>query len=163
MNTNSMKAGIGALSGVALLATGFVTALAVTPASAAPTQVGDVLVCYTCSATGNAAVDAALAANPGVSSDGILFAFVNTSSAPIAGGTFEVIGTSPSDSFALPTIAANSTYILIPGVTDDGQSHHAGGLFELTGVKDTSDGAGGVNDTSSFILTASKGRTRSTA
>lgn len=123
---------------------------AAAPAHAA--QVGQILVCYACQNTGNATIDAALTANPGVASDGLLFAFVNTSASNITGAHFSENGT-PADSFALPTITAGSTYILIPGVTDDGGTHLAGGLFKTTGVMDTSDGAGGVNDSTAFTFT----------
>lgn len=116
-------------------------------------QVGQILVCYACQNTGNAAVDAALAATPGVASDAILFAFVNSSSSPITGGVFSVTNASPNDSFSLPTIAANSTFILIPGVTSDGATHPSGGLFAPTGIMDTSDGAGGLSDSSIFRFT----------
>lgn len=119
----------------------------VAPASA--TQVGQILVCYACQHTGNAAIDAALAVNPGVASDGILFAFENTSSTAITGGVFSENG-SPADSFALPSIAAGSTFILVPGVTSDGGVHPSAGLFAADGVKDTSDGAGGLTDSTMF-------------
>jgi hypothetical protein len=125
------------------------------PATAA--TVGEILACYACNFnenppgfTGNAAIDAALQANPGVAADGILFAFVNTSSTSITGGTFSVSGP-VADSFALPTIAANSTYILLPGLSNDGGVHLSGGLFEHVGfTQDTSDGQGNVNDSSAF-------------
>jgi len=115
-------------------------------------QVGEILACYACSSTGNAAVDAALANNPDVASDAILFAFVNTSGSPITGGVFSEAGL-PADSFVVPTIGAGSTFILIPGVTSDGGSHPSGGLFSLSGVMDTSDGAGGLNDDTEFTFT----------
>ena len=116
------------------------------------TQVGEILVCYTCQNTGNSAIDAALGTPAGqeVAGDGILFAFVNTSASSITGGTFSVTDASPDDSFAVPTIAAGSTFILIPGATSDGGTHPAAGLFALTGVMDTSDGDGGVTDSSIF-------------
>ena len=47
--------------------------------AAVPTQaavIGDIFVCYACQNTGDAAIDAALANNPGVAGDGILFAFI---------------------------------------------------------------------------------------
>jgi hypothetical protein len=126
--------------------------------SASATTVGDILVCYACNTTGNAAVDAALAANPGVASDGILFAFENTSGTAITGGLFQLSGTSPNDSFVVPTIAANSTYILMPGISTDGGLHPSNGLFFTTGATmDTSDGAGGVNDSSVFSFTGLSG------
>ena len=115
-------------------------------------QIGQILVCYACQNTGNAAIDAALAANSGVASDGILFAFTNTSAFAITGGTFSE-NASPADTFALPTIAAGATFILIPGVTSDGHTHPSAGLFATTGVMDTSDGAGGVTDSTEFTFT----------
>jgi hypothetical protein len=123
--------------------------------TARATVIGEILVCYACQNTGNSTIDAALAANPGVASDGLLFAIVNTSSFSITGGIFSVSNASPDDSFTLPTIAADSTYILMPGITSDGLTHPSGGLFGDTGVMDTSDGAGGLSDSSIFRLTAS--------
>jgi len=125
--------------------------------------VGDILVCYACQDSGNATIDAALAANPGVASDAILFAFENTSAVAITGGVFSVSNASPSDSFTLPTLAANSTYILIPGLTSDGGVHPAGGLFGDTGIMDTSDGAGGLSDSSIFSFTGTSGGTAVTS
>jgi hypothetical protein len=60
---------------------------------------------------------------------------------------------SPADSFALPTIAAGSEFILIPGITADGNTHPGGALFSHSGVMDTSDGSGGVSDSSVFSFT----------
>lgn len=116
-------------------------------------QIGQILVCYACQNTGDPIIDAALTANPGVASDAILFAFKNTSAFAITGGVFSVSGTSPSDSFGLPNIPAGSEFILIPGITSDAGSHPSGGLFANVGVQDTSDGAGGVNDSSIFKFT----------
>lgn len=132
----------------ALLALG-----ALVPARAA--QIGQIFACYACQNTGDTAIDAALAANPNVAFDGILFAFKNTSSASITGGVFSVSGTSPSDAFALPTIAAGGEFILMPGATSDGGSHPANGLFHLngTGAVDTSEGEGGIADSSIFRFT----------
>jgi hypothetical protein len=122
--------------------------------------VGEILACYACNlsfggATGNTAIDTALANNPSVAADGILFALVNTSNTSIVGGTFSVSGAGTvTDSFALPTIAANSTYILLPGLSNDGGVHLSGGLFENVGfTQDTSDGQGHVNDSSVFSFT----------
>ena len=115
--------------------------------------IGQILVCYACQNTGDAAIDAALAANPDVAYDGILFAFKNTSSFAITGGVLSLSGTTPSDSFVLPTIPAGAEFILIPGITSDGANHPSGGLFELSGAMDTSEGAGRVDDTSIFQFT----------
>jgi len=127
--------------------------LAAVIAPAYATQVGEIYACYACQNTGNAAVDAALTANPSVASDGLLFAFVNTSGSAITGAVFSVTG-STNDSFALPTIGAGATFILMPGLTSDGGVHPGGGLFFLSGsTMDTSDGAGGVSDTSVWSFT----------
>jgi hypothetical protein len=141
-----MKASVRFFVGAAAVATfAFASNL-----SASATSVGDILVCYACNTTGNAAVDTALAANPSVAGDGLLFAFVNTSGTAITGGSFSVSGTSPADTFTVPTIAAHSTFILMPGLTSDGGSHGSG-LFAATGsTADTSDGVAGVNDSSIF-------------
>lgn len=120
-------------------------------------QVGTMYACYACSNTGNTVIDSYLATGsggPAVASDGLLFEFVNTSANPITGGVFSVSNASPNDSFSLPTIAPNGTFILVPGITSDGNSHPSGGLFALTGVMDTSDGAGGLSDSSIWSFTA---------
>ena len=123
-------------------------------ASANAGQVGTIYVCYTCNTTGNSAIDAALTANPSIANDGILFAFINTSGFSINGGVFSVTNASPADSFTLPTIAAGGTFILMPGITSDGNFHTSGGLFFDSGATaDTSDGAGGVTDASVFSFT----------
>src|ERR1700676_5353422 len=122
--------GLGALAAAGIVA----------PVHAA--QIGQIFACYACQNTGDPAIDAALANNPSVSSDGILFAFKNTSSFAITGGVFSLSGTSPADSFTLPTIAAGGEFIFIPGVTSDGSVHPSGGLFGATGIMDTSDGSG---------------------
>jgi hypothetical protein len=138
------------------------TSVALVPAlPATAATVGEILACYACNfndppgATGNTAIDNALTNNPSVAADGILFAFVNTSSTSIVGGTFSVSGVGTvTDSFALPTIAANSTYILLPGLSNDGGVHLSGGLFANVGfTQDTSDGQGNVNDSSAFSFT----------
>jgi hypothetical protein len=122
-------------------------------------NVGEILACYACQNSGNAAIDAALATGtgPDVASDGLLFAFVNTSGSPITGGVFSENG-SPNDSFALPTLAANSTFILIPGTSVDGGIHLAGGLFSFNNfVMDTSDGDGGLSNSTVFAFNGSQG------
>jgi hypothetical protein len=130
---------------------------AILSASAVPagaSQIGTIYVCYACQNSGNTAIDAALTANPGVAGDGILFAIINTSAFAITGGTFSVSNSTPADSFSLPTIAAGATFILMPGITSDGGSHTAGGLFVNRGItQDTSDGDGGVTDSSIFKFT----------
>ena len=134
----------------------FTVALIALSSSAQATQVGEVFVCYACQNTGVPAIDAALANNPGVAGDGILFDFVNTSGADITGGVFSENG-SPNDSFAFPTIAAGTSFILMPGITSDGGVHPSGGLFDATGVMDTSDGAGGLIDSTEFTFTGLQG------
>jgi len=124
---------------------------ALAPASAA--QIGQIFVCYACQNTGDTAIDAALTANPSVAFDGILFAFKNTSSSAITGGTFALSGTSPADSFAIPNIAAGGEFILMPGITSDAASHPSGSFFATGATKDTSEGDGGVNDSSIFRFT----------
>lgn len=141
---------------VSIGATVALSLLFAVPASA--NSVGDILVCYACQNTGNAAIDAALAANPDVASDGILFAIENTSATAITGATFSVSNASPNDTISLPTIAANSTFILIPGRLNDGNSHPSGGFFSFTGAQpDTSDGYGGLSDASVFSFIGSFG------
>ncbi len=140
--------------------------LMVAGATARAGQVGEILACYACQNTGNSAINAALALNPAVASDGLLFAFVNTSSFDITGGKFSVTNATPNDSFTLPTIVAGATFILIPGVTSDGGTHAAGGLFGAKGVMDTSDGVGGLSDSSIFSfagLSNGQGVTSTTA
>jgi hypothetical protein len=122
-------------------------------------QIGTVLVCYSCDGTGTlptgvSAIDTAVTANALGMSDAILFDFVNTSTFPITGGVFSVSGGGAvTDSFAVPTIAADSSFTLIPGITSDAGSHPSGGLFAPTGFMDTSDGFGGVSDSSVFQFT----------
>lgn len=113
--------------------------------------VGDIQACYSCQDTGNAAIDAALAANNSVAVDGLLLAFINTSGSAITNATFSVNTGSYSDTFSIGTIAANSTFIFLPGLSDDGGVHPAGSLFAHTGATmDTSDGDGSVNGNSAF-------------
>ena len=129
----------------------------VCPAPVQADQMGTIFVCYACQNTGNGAIDTALSSNPSVASDGILFAFINTGTSAMTGGVFSVSGTTPTDSFALPTISAGGTFILMPGITTDGASHPSSGLFANTGTtQDTSDGAGDVNDTSIFKFTGTE-------
>ena len=111
----------------------------------------DIYACYACQNSGNAAIDAALAANPSVASDGLLFAFVNTSGTALTNAVFSVGNAAPADSFSIGSLAAGATFILMPGLSDDGAVHASGGLFAATGATmDTSDGDGGVTDASVF-------------
>lgn len=114
----------------------------------------DIYACYACNTTGNAAIDAALAANPSVASDGLLFAFVNTGASDITNATFSVANASPNDAFAIGTIPVGATVIVMPGLSVDGGTHAPGGLFSNTfSTMDTSDGDGGVSDASIFTFT----------
>lgn len=118
-------------------------------------QTLDIYACYACQNTGNAAIDAALAANPSVAADGLLFAFFNTGATTVTNATFAVSGANPNDSFKIGSIAAGASFIALPGLSDDGGTHGAGGLFESVGAtRDTSDGQGGVTDLSVFSFTA---------
>jgi hypothetical protein len=132
------------------------TAILAPYSSAKATVVGDILACYACQNTENAAVDAALVANPSVASDGLLFAFENTSGTQITNAVFNVTGS--SDSFNIGTIAANSTVIVLPGLSNDGGVHTAGTLFQHTGsTQDTSDLQGSVSDASVFSFAGLQG------
>lgn len=118
----------------------------------------DIYACYACQNTGNSAIDSALAANPSVAYDGLLFAFVNTSGSDVTNAVFSVSNASPNDSFLIGTIAAGATAIVMPGVSNDNAVHPSGGLFENTGnTMDTSDGDGGVTDSSQFVFTGQSG------
>jgi len=135
---------------LALAAFSTAAMLAISLASADAGPIGSIYACYACQNTGNTTIDAALAANPSVATDGLLFAFINTSGFSITGGTFSAGG----DSFSMPTVAAGGTFILMPGITSDGGSHPGGGLFVNTGTaQDTSDGDGGLTDSSIFKFT----------
>ena len=136
-----------------LLATAALAGLAYVP-NASAVSVVNIFACYACQNTGNAAIDAALTANPTVSADGLLFAFVNTSLSAITGAKFSVTNATVNDSFSIGTIGAGATAILMPGLSNDGALHLAGGLFAHTGsTMDTSDGDGGVTDASIFSFT----------
>lgn len=131
----------------------FATGSALMPAA----QVGTIYACYACANTGNSAVDTYLTSGPGgtsVSSDGLLFAFWNSGSTPITNAAFSVSGSSSADVFKIGTIAADSTFILVPGVTSDGGTHPSNGFFNSSqGVLDTSDGAGNITDSSVWSFT----------
>ena len=134
----------------ALLLAVALTAILAPYSSAKATVVGDILACYACQNTGNAAVDAALTANPSVASDGLLFAFVNTSGSAITNASFSA----GADSYNLGTVAANSTLIILPGISNDGGAHVSGSLFEFVNhTQDTSDGQGSVSDATVFSFT----------
>lgn len=133
-----------------LLATAALAGLAYVP-SANAVAVLDIFACYACQNSGNAAIDAALAANPTVSSDGLLLAFINTGSSAITGAMFSVTNAAVNDAFSIGTIGVGATVILLPGLSNDGGAHLPGGLFEHTGATmDTSDGEGGASDASIF-------------
>ncbi|HEV2363300.1 MAG TPA: PEPxxWA-CTERM sorting domain-containing protein [Caulobacteraceae bacterium] len=143
---------------VAVLALG--SALAPSAAAAGTKVIGEILACYACQDTGNSVIDNYLAngaGGPTVASDGLLFAFVNTSGAAITGGKFTVSNSSANDSFSFPTIAAGGTFILVPGVTNDGGSHSSGAFFNpADGVWDTSD-QGLVTGSAIWTFTGSQG------
>ena len=125
-----------------LLATAVLASFSYVP-SAFAVSVVNIYACYACQNTGNAAIDAALAANPSVPNDGLLFAFVNASSSAVTGATFSVTNATVNDMFSIGTIGAGATKILLPGLSDDGAVHLPGGLFAHTGsTMDTSDGNG---------------------
>ena len=148
-----------------LLALAALLTLAASPVQAA--QIGTITVCYACDGdgtfkTGDSAVDTVLANNPNTAYDGILFVFKNSSAFPITGGVISVGGdASPADSFALPAIPAGGEFILLPGITSDGAPHPDGGLFAATAnTADTSEGDGGVDDSTIFKFTGtSNGQT----
>src|SRR5581483_8363000 len=60
------------------------------PAHAGTVAVGSIYACYACQNTGDQAIDDALAANPSVANDGLLFEFNNTSGTAITGGVFHL-------------------------------------------------------------------------
>jgi hypothetical protein len=122
------------------------------------TVVGDILACYACQNTGNASIDAALTANPSVASDGLLLAFVNNSGSAITGAFFYVNNGTYLDTVNIGNIGANSTFIFMPGISNDGGNHISSSLFFHSGsTMDTSDGDGGVSDSSLFAFTGSQG------
>ncbi len=128
-----------------------ITALSFTVTPAQAGDVGAIFACYACQATGDTAIDASLSANPNVAYDGLLFAFQNTSGAAITDATFNVSTGAYTDTFSLPTIAANAEIIFLPGLSSDGGTHPTNSLFYDAGrTADTSDGDGGVSDTSTF-------------
>lgn len=80
--------------------------------------------------------------NPvGPSVDGTVFAFDNTSNTAITNAVFNILvggDNATADSFNIGTIAANSTYVLIPGLSNDGGASHTFFKF-LGGALDESD------------------------
>ncbi len=93
--------------------------------------------------------------------DGPVFVFVNTSSTPITNAVFSVSDAASGiqDSFKVGTINPNSSFTLIPGVTDDGQNHGGSNFFTVTGTPlDTSDDGPSAN-TTRFTFTGQQGST----
>jgi hypothetical protein len=134
------------------------TAILAPYSPARATVVGDILACYACQNTGNPLVDAALTANPTVATDGLLLAFVNNSGSAISDAFFYVSNGTYVDSIDIGTIAANSTFIFMPGISSDGGLHFSSSLFFHSGfTMDTSDGAGGVSDGTNFVFIGSQG------
>ena len=80
--------------------------------------------------------------------DGTVFVIENNSASAITDGVFTLVGT---DSFQVGTIAAHSSFILTPGVSNDGGSGHT--FFAHTGsVVDESD-SGPSSDSTQFSFT----------
>ena len=74
--------------------------------------------------------------------DGPAFVIQNTSNAAITGGVLSIGpgGVSIPDSFDIGTVAADSYVVIVPGLSNDGQTHPGGGFFANTGqALDTSD------------------------
>jgi uncharacterized protein (TIGR03437 family) len=86
--------------------------------------------------------------------DGPVFVFVNTSGTPITNGVLTIVGV---DFFDVGTIAANSSVIVIPGVSNDGQNHGSDNFFTVTGgIYDSSDLFPSLNSTP-FKFTGQQG------
>ena len=114
------------------------------PASAGAITVGNIEVCYLCSAGFGNLPSTKL-------QDGPIFEINNTSSVNITGGLFTANG----DTFNVGTIAALSSVILIPGISSDGSPHS--GFWHVTGVLlDTSESGPNGNDTQ-FSFTGLQG------
>jgi hypothetical protein len=80
--------------------------------------------------------------------DGTIFVIENTSASAITNGVFSLVGT---DSFNVGIIAAHSSFILSPGLSNDGGSGHT--FFAHTGsVLDESE-SGPTSDTTQFSFT----------
>ena len=85
--------------------------------------------------------------NQGVQ-DGTIFVIENNSASAITNGVFSLVG---MDSFHVPTIAAHGSFILTPGVSDDGGSGHT--FFAHTGnILDESE-SGPTSDSTQFSFT----------
>ena len=112
----------------------------VPPAHGAP--VGDIQVCYNCSNS----------FGPGIL-DGPFFVIQDTSATDITNGVLS----GPGDSFSVGTVSAGGQVIVIPGVSNDGGSHPAGGFFRTTGsILDTSD-VGPDDNSTQFEFTGLQG------
>lgn len=98
------------------------------------TTVGNIAVCYNCSAPGGN--------NFGLGvQDAPIFRFTNISGMDITNATFTIFASgdnATADTFDVGTIAAGTGFNLLPGVTNDGGSGHT--FFAFTGSgRDTSD------------------------
>lgn len=85
--------------------------------------------------------------------DGPAFVFNNTSGSAITDGVFTIGANTatPANSFLVGTIAAGSDFLVIPGVTNDGQPGHT--FFDVIGgVLDTSN-SGPADDSTPFMFT----------
>ena len=105
-------------------------ALCALPATAGAATVGDIQAVYY--APNNFGLSSTL--------DAPAFVFENTSSKDITNAVFSIGpgGVSTSDSFAVGTISAGGSFILVPGLANDGGSGHT--FFTYTGTAlDTSD------------------------
>ena len=93
----------------------------------------------------------------GGAQNGPIFVFVNTGNSPITNGVLTIVGV---DFFDVPTIAAGSSFILVPGVTNDGQNHGSANFFTVTGsIYDSADDFPGLNSTA-FKFTGQQGGTQ---
>ncbi len=81
---------------------------------------------------------------------GPVFVFVNNGSAPITNGAFNLVD---GDSYQVGTIPANSSVTVIPGISNDGQTHPEGGFFAVTGSIYDSAALGPNSNTTQFVFT----------
>jgi hypothetical protein len=93
--------------------------------------------------------------------DAPVFLFTNTSGAAITGARFAIIKSTKvsivADKFALGTIKAGASAVIVTGLSDDKKTHPAGGFFAAIGeAKDTSDG-GPNADTIVFTFSGKSG------